>query len=54
MCYILLLATGDDTSTCGGAVSYCNSNIFPGLAFWQFLPPKPCLGPLKVRDKGPE
>ena len=27
---------------------------FPWLIFWQFLLPKPCSEPLKVRGKGPE
>ena len=27
---------------------------FSWLAFWQFLLPKPCLEPLKVKGKGPE
>ena len=51
--FILLSTCNLDFSPFPWTHLRCNQG-FPRLTFWQFLPPKPYLGPSTARGKGPK
>ena len=51
---VFVLLSSDTENELLPFMKFYEKQGFPGLPFWQFLPPKPCSGPSKARGKGPE